>query len=747
MKSTERPIFTGCMHNCGGRCPLVAFVKDNEVVRVEGNLGFEEHGTAKQVRPCLRGRAYRGLLYHPKRLKQPLKRTGERGSGKFTAISWTEAVSEVARQTTRIIDQFGNDAVYLNYGSGNSGLLNGVRTARRFLSLLGGHLDHYLNYSNGQALVGLPHTAGTFSCGHSREDIFNTSLLIMWGWNPAETIFGSGTLDCLKEAKRQGVRMIVIDPRMTPSAAVFADRYIPIKPGSDSALIDAMAYVIFTEDRQDRDFLERCCLGYDENSMPEGIPAGQSYLSWIMGEADNVPRSPGWAEKITGIPSEDIVTLAREYAAQKPASIIAGYGPQRHYNGEHFARGVFQLAALTGNVGIPGGGATIGGGYGRLPAMPGLPSTNTKRGRIAIPAFLWPQALAKADALTVNDGLIGTEKLSSGIKMIYNIQSNTLLNQHSDLNRIKSLLENDSLCEYIVSIDLFLTPSALYADLILPASSGFEKNEILTPWSWGDYLIFNNQVVEPLYESRSDFEWFRLLARELNLEEEYSGGMDELQWLEYLYAQFCKEHESLPPFEDFRRCSMIRLNYPDNHVPFREEVLDPRLKPFKTPSGKIEFFSRSLFAKEKPNEIPAVGRYFSYPEGPDDPKRTFFPLQMLSCHPGRRANSTFCNIQALDKTEPQAMEISSHDAMHRGISNGDSVRVFNLRGEVRVIARVSGAIMPGVVNLPQGFWQQSDIGAVAQIGLGNPNMLTMIDPSPLAKNNPQHTCLVEVEKI
>ena len=743
MGEGTRVIPTGCAHNCGGRCPLNVHLEGGRVVRVEGDRR-PDVPSQPQLRACARGRAYRRLFDHPDRLKVPLKRVGPRGQGRFEPIGWREAVELIAGEIDRIGGAFGNQAIFVMYGTGFGGLLNGPASLRRLLSLVGGHLDFYSNYSSGQYHAGTEYTIGTGLTGHDRRDYVNTKLFLLWGWNPAETVFGTNTMYYLWRARERGARFICIDPRYTDTAAVLADWHIPIRPGTDNALMDAMAHVIFSEGLEDRQFLDRLCLGHDDEHMPREIPAGESYQSWVLGEADGVPRSPGWAEDITGVPADDIVRLAREYAAVKPASLIMGYGPQRHILGEQPPRGAIQLAALTGNIGVPGGGA--GGNYARLPRIPGLPPAGDNPVTARISAFMWSEAVRRGHSLSPEDGLRGARGLESGIKLLFAFQSNMLINQHADINQVGDLLRDESLCEFIAVSDLFVTPSAKFADIILPSSSPWEKEDILHPWSWGDYLIYCNRIRAPESERRSDYQWCALLAGALGVGRRFTEGRTEREWLETLYEEGRNLYPGLPSFEEFRREGVAVIPDLAPHIPLAREVSDPKRHPFPTPSGKIEFFSRRLYEMGRPREIPATARYNPSPEGVEDGLRRRYPLQLLTCHIKSRTHSMFDNVDWTEELDPQRLRINPIDAEERGIQDGDPLRVFNDRGETRITAQVTPRIMPGVVDLPQGAWF-SPSGPAGADAAGCANVLTWLQPSALARMNPHHTALVQVERV
>jgi anaerobic dimethyl sulfoxide reductase subunit A len=337
---------TGACHDCGGRCVLKVHVKNGVAVRVETDDGEEP-----QLRACARGRAYRKRVYAPNRLEYPMKRVGKRGEGKFERISWDEALDTVARELIKVKDTYGPSAILAKWGSGNPGKLN-EGLLHRFLNMLGGCTMDWGGASGEGSVFASRSVYGTLTTGHSRDDHVNSRLIIMWGWNPASSIWSTNTPFYLIRAKEAGARIVCIDPRFTDSAAVLADQWIPVRPGTDAAMMVAMAYVMITENLHDRKFLDRYTLSFDR------------FKDYVMGVDDGAPKMPSWAEPITGVPAQTIVNIAREYATLKPAALIASYAPGRTTYGEQYHRLAATLAAMTGNIGIHGGGA---GGFERGP--------------------------------------------------------------------------------------------------------------------------------------------------------------------------------------------------------------------------------------------------------------------------------------------------------------------------------------------------------------------------------------------
>lgn len=736
----EQIIPTACAHNCGGRCVLMAHVRDGRIVNITTDADPDEPD-APQLRACLRGRSYRSRVYHPDRLQSPLKRTGRRGEGKFVRITWDEALGEIASQVRRVIATYGNEAIFFPYATGNSGRLSEGACMRRLMGLLGGFLGFYNNYSNSANTWGLNYTFGTENTASSREDLVNAKLIILWGFNPAETYFGTNTPYYIQRAKAAGAKIIVIDPRYTDTAVAFADQWIPIRPTTDNALIDAIAYVLITEGLVDQAFVDRFALGFDEAHLPEGAPAGSSYTSYVLGASDGIAKTPAWAEAITGVPAQTILHLAREYGGVKPAAIIAGYGPQRHAYGEQPSRGLATLQAMTGNIGIAGGSAGAFGwsGYGRPPRVGALPVSNPVK--LSIPAFRFTDAIEMGPEMTAAHGVQGGDRLAASIKLIFNLAGNALLNQHADINRTARLLADESKVEFIVVSEQFMTPSARYADIVLPATTWFERNDIVTPWAFGDYALFLNQVIEPLYEARNPYDWVSDLAGRLGVRKAFTEGRTDLDWLCAMVDVARQAWPGFPTFEEFRAKGVYKYRYPEPFIAFREQVAHGN--PFPTPSGKIEIYSPRLAAMGRPDEIPAIPRYIPAWEGPSDPLRAKYPLQCIGWHYKRRCHSIYDNSPWLEEAGAQEAWLNPADAAKRQIKPGDKVRVFNDRGALVIPVRVTPRVMPGVVAIPQGAWWTPDKEGVDQ--RGSLNVLTSRRPTPLAHANTQHTMLVQVE--
>jgi len=753
----EKVVWATCNVNCGSRCPLRVHVQDGQVVRIEtDDTGDDEFGK-HEIRACLRGRAMRRWCYSPERLKYPMKRVGKRGEGKFERISWDEALDIVASELRRIIDTYGNESVFRHYASG---ILGGTVSRReyfhRLVNILGGSLNYYGTYSTAQISAALPYTYGKRN-GNHLSDIANSRLVVFFGNNPAATrMSGGGSVyDLLKARRESGVRVIVVDPRFTDTASTFADEWVPIKPGTDAALVNGMAHVIISEGMADEDFLNKYCVGYDDTTMPEGIPSGNSYKDYILGNGpDGTPKTPEWASEITGIPAERIKRLAREIGGTKPCFISQGWGPQRHACGEQSARSICMLSILTGNVGIQGGNTGDREGSFGVP-FPRIP-VGENPVKTSIPIFTWTKAIDDPTSMTdVTDGVQNKKRLEVPIKFLWNYAGNAIINQHSDCKRTAEILQDESKCEMIVVLENYMTASAKFADILLPCCTSLEEADIIRQGYAVEmgYLIASEKAVEPFYESRHFYDIVAGISRRLGIEQEFTLGMDRDGWLEYMYQKCRDIKPELPPtFKDAQKVGIFKWKRPDKpKVAFEGFRKDPENNPLGTPSGKIEIFSKRLWdigktwKLEKGDRITALPEYHPTWEGAEDAQGNKYPLQLMGHHYKQRTHSSYGNVDWLHQVAPQQVWINPLDAADRGIKHGDMVKVFNDRGETRVTAKVTDRVMPGVATLPQGAWFTPDEKGVDQNGCIN--VLTTHRPSPLAKGNPQHTNLVDVAKL
>ncbi len=742
-------IRAGCpSHNCGGRCVLTLHVKNDIIFRIETDDRSADTLADPQLRACIRGRSYRRRQYHPDRLKYPMKRTGKRGEGKFERISWDEAYDIMYTQIKRVKEKYGNQAILVPYGTGSYNQVGGRQTAARLMNLLGGSLGYYNSYSWACISRATPYVYGTSVTGNQRQDWVNSRYIIMWGWNPAEMRDGTNTDFFIKKARENGARVVCIDPQMTMSAVSLADEWIPIRPGTDVAMMSAMAHVIISENLHDRDFIDRCCIGFDKSQMPVGLENEESYHDYIFGTYDKVPKTPRWAEAITGVPAETIARIGREYGSSKPAVLYQGYGMQRRAYGEQPVIAGCVLPAITGNVGIPGGWA---GGI-ALQADDGGPFWNvfpTGNNPVSarIPVFLWTEAVLRGTEMGHGDGLTGALRLESNVKLIWCVASNILINQHADVNRTAKILADENLVEFIAFQDQFMTPSGKFADLVLPACMQFESWGLEDGWKYGDEVIIMPRIAAPPWETKSDYNICAGLSERFGLRQEYTQGRDEKGWIEWAIDLYrSTRFPGIPSLDELEKENTGVYSRPvtDPAVAFRDFRKDPAANPLNTPSGKVELFSERLFRMGNPREIPAVPKYIQEWESPFGEESIRHPLQAMGHHYMARVHSTHDNVDWLEEAFPQRLFMNPIDAAERGIKDGDDVHAYNDRGRMIIPCRLTPKIMPGVVNIPQGAWWTPDADGVDRRGCVN--VLTSHRWTPLAFGNAQHTIMVQVEK-
>ncbi len=723
MVNAERVIPTICNTDCGGECLLRVHVQDGAITRIE-----TDDGQGLQYRACPKGRAHRQLMYSPDRLKYPMRRVGERGDGKFSRISWDEALDTVAGELKRVYGTAGASAVlFLTFG-GDLGQLHFARPMHRLLCLMGGYSTTWGITSNEGAGFASLSTYGTTLSANTRDDLLNAKLIVMWGLDVANTMHATNTKWYMAQAREKGTRIVSVDPKYTDSTATFAHQWIPIRPGTDTAMLIAMAYVIIKEDLHDRIFLDRYTVGFD------------AFEKYVLGVEDGVAKTPSWAESITGVSAEVIARLARDYATVRPAALMPGWGPGRTANGEQFHRAAMVLSAMTGNVGIHGGNSGTGvyGGAYRFSLGPTLRGRNLvdqgkPRPKDTLPGSGTARSDARVNVSRVWDAILNGKAggYPADYKLLYLVNAN-LLNQLPNTNKGVKALKT---LEFIVIQEQFVTATAKFADILLPMTYFLERNDVTTG-TGTPFYGYMNKVVEPYYETRSHLEIATALAERLAV----SDFNDKTE--EELLRQVVAGSSDIPDYDTLKRNAIHRVEFSEPRVAFKEQIEDPQNNPFPTPSGKIEIYSQQIADMDNPM-IPPIPRYIGTWENRNDPLAEKYPLQLITTHPKLRVHSRFHDVPWLTELETQAIMISASDAQTRGISDGDQVRVFNDRGETVVPARVTQRIMPGVVDIPEGAWYSPDEHGVDRAG--SANVLTRDEASPggaFASN----TCLVQVQK-
>ncbi|VEI13549.1 DMSO/selenate family reductase complex A subunit [Trueperella bialowiezensis] len=775
----DKTVWSACAVNCGARCPLRLQVREGHVVRVlPDNTGGDTINEPWRIPACPRGRSIRHRIYNPDRLKTPLKRREgtPRGGGQWEEISWEQAFDEIAQRYQDALDKYGPESIFPVYGTGAiAGIMHNsytpyVGAVGRLFNLKGGFLGYYGDYSTGGITEAMRLTLGGYFDSHSSDDLKNTRLHVLWGHSPLETKMsgGSEAYYLHQFRKENSVKTWVVDPRHSDTAALLADEWVALRPGTDAALVAGIAHVLISENLHDQEFLDTHALGFDEEHLPDGAPAGSSYRAYIEGKGpDKTEKTPKWAEAITGVPAETIINFARDLGANKPSMIQQGWGPQRHANGENSARAVITLNAMLGNVGVPGGGlGTMTGSAGLSIAKPfwDVPNGVTKM----ISHFSWLDAVENGEAMGASQGVrdwdadgnpIRDAKLDTSLKFLFVYGSNMLINQNSDINRAKKVLEDTSLAETIVVVENQWTSSCDYGDYVLPGTMNTEETDLILQGMSANmgYSILASQAMEPLYESKSIYEICSEIAHRVGVGEQYTEGRTQEEWVRELVRASRELTPELPDYETFKEQGVYKTLM-DTSRTLVEFAEDPVANPLDTPSGLIEIYSPEAAWKAENWDLPEGDVITALPEfihtwedvqaastNPD------YPLTMIGYHFKGRTHSSYGNVDWLREAHHQVAWINPIDAEARGIADGDTIDVFNPRGRIRLFAKVTHRIVPGTITVPEGAWYKPDDDQIGPEGTpidmgGNPNTLTSLRPSALAKTNAQYTNNVQVER-
>ena len=668
----ERIPFT-CSLDCAGRCELVACIREGRLVRIDTPPDRPDTAEAPRLVPCLRGRAQGRLLSARERVLTPLRRVGPRGSDRFEKMTWDAALDEVAARLADTRERYGAEAILHLSGAGSLGGrgFSGAAASRRFFS-------HWASVTGtyGSMSMWCANIANQWMLGGTDDTIdvlalLDARLIVLWGMNPAENRHGVNLAYFIAQARDRGARVVLIDPRHTDTA-VLADRWLPIKPGADVALIAAVAHVWASEGLADADFMASHTVGYDD------------YRRYVLGQDGGVPRTPEWAAGITELPADEIRGFAREYASVKPAVLLAGLGPQRSRYGEQTERALITLACMSGNVGVRGGGMSHRGRHtsagirvGSLPSGPFEPAR-------AIRQENWGRFLL--------DG-----SLHPPVRMAYIAAANAI-NRSSNTRANARALEG---LDTVVVQDPYFTPTARYADIVLPICLDLERPDLVA--GSGD-LYYNRQALAPPGETRTDYWVFSRLAERLGIGEAYTGGKTEVEWLEALL-----ESEDLDAGA-LKRDGILR-SQGGPRVHLAEFRADPVGRPLKTPSGRIEVACPTAVE----NGLPLIPSYIQNRQD----NAGDYPLQLVTPHSKLRTNSVgYPNPWAL-RLEPHRVWMNPADAQARGIGQGDLVEVFNPYGAVAIPAKLTERMMPGVVCVYQGAWYRLGADGVDEGGCAN----------------------------
>ena len=703
----KRVVHAACPHDCPDACGVLITVEDGRATKIKGDPA---HPVTRGFL-CAKVAKYLDRVYSPDRVLYPIRRIGPKGlkaagdgaraTHEWQRVTWDEALDEITSRFKKIAAEFGPEAILPYSFGGTLGMLNSASMDRRFFHRLGAsQLARNICSAAGEA--GLESVLGV-KLGTEPEQFRHSRYIIAWAAN----IHGNNVhlWPFIEEARRQGAKLVVIDPYRTRTAAC-ADWYLPINPGTDAALALAMMHVIIGENLYDADYVGRYTVGFEalRNKVQEYTPE----------------RAAQW----TGIAASDIVKLAREYATTRPAVIRLNYGVQRSEGGGTATRAVAMLPCITGSWKEVGGGLQLSTS-GAFASIGG----ELKRKDLMLKALGRP-------ARTVNMVELGKALNSLAdppIQALFVYGSNPAATCPNHNEVIRGLQRPDL---FTVVHEQYFTDTTDYADLVLPATTFFEHKELQN--AYGHYFLqISDQAIEPLGECRSNVDVFRALAERMGFEEEcFRESVDQM-----IDSALDSDHPWLQGIdrERLERDGHIRLNFEkqfsDRGSQFSDFFLPFARGNFFTASGKAELYSEAL----KAQGLDPVVHFEPPGESRHSEQAEAFPLELLARKADNFLNSSFSNLPVIQKMEESGLlEMSARDAEARRIADGDRVRVFNRRGDILLKAKVDGAVQPGVVCARLEWAKLSPEGR-------NINVLTSEKLTDLGNSATFYSVLVEVE--
>ncbi|MGC4376591.1 molybdopterin oxidoreductase family protein [Fictibacillus sp. Mic-4] len=629
-----------CSLDCPDQCGLLIHKKSGKIVKIDGD---PDHPVT-QGNICNKVRNMGERIYDPKRVKTPLKRIGQKGEGKFAPISWEEAIRAITDHWKKLIAEDGPESILPYSFYGNMGLINAEGMDRRFFHRLGSsQLDRTIcSVAGGK---GYSYTMGG-SFGTDPEEMTETKLFIIWGINAVSTNMHQMTI--AQKARKNGAKIVVIDVHKNQTGRM-ADWFIPIIPGTDAALALGIMHILFNEQLVDRPFLETYTVGAKEL------------------EKHVKEYTPERVSEITGVPESDIYKLARMYGTTSPSMIRIGNGLQHHDNGGMIVRTIACLPALTGQWLVKGGGA--------LKSNSGYLAHNT--------TALQRPDLMNGRPRTINMNQLGSAllEMEKPIRSLFVYNSNPAV-VAPEANKVREGLAREDL--FTIVHDLFITETAMYADIVLPATSAFENTDFYTSY-WHHYIHLHEPVIAPYGESKSNTEVFRLLAEAMGFDEQAFKDSDE-ELISQALSGSDNPHLAGITYEELKKSRFMRARHTGNLV--------DRLK---TPSGKIELFSKKMEEDGHPPlpvHVPLV-------------KESDYPFLFVPAPNHNFLNSTFSNNEKHMKLEKAPkLFMNAADAERLGIEDGEVVRIWNDRGECELPVSIGDHVLPGVV-VSQGLWSDA----------------------------------------
>lgn len=734
------------------------------VVDGDKMVGIEPYASDIDPSPIIN--SLPGMVHSPLRVAQPMVRAGwlaqrhksdgsRRGADAFVPVSWETALALVADEMARVRADHGAEAIYGGtYGWGSAGRLHNAPTLlRRMLGATGGFTASVNNYSFGTALPLMPHIIGDFNrVLHEMTDwrtiASDAQLVVAFGGMPPRNsqIASGGTgrhqqRDWNRRSREAGVKFVYIGPVRDDMAAEAGAEWLAPRPNTDAAIMLGLAHTLVTEGLHDRAFLDRYTTGFDR------------FLPYLMGQADGTPKDADWAAAISGLTAATIRDLARRMASGR-TMISLSWSLQRSDHGEQPYWMGTVLAAMLGQIGLPGGG--IGYGYG---AESNIGAASDGRGRARITAGVNPTGryipVARISDMLLRPGETedynGQQITYPDIHMVYWAGGNPF-HHHQDLNRFLTAWARP---ETVVVQEPWWTPVARRADIVLPATTSFERNDIGGA-SRDPFILAMPQAIPAVGQARNDFDILAELSDRVGAREVFTEGRDEMGWVQHFYEgdrrAAAEAGVDLPGFQEFWERGHVELPLSaEPKVLLQTFRADPEANRLTTPSGRIEIFSDRI-AGFGYDDCPGHPAWLTPAEWLGSPDTERFPLHLISNQPKTRLHSQLdagVTSRGEKVADREPVWINPADAAARGIQDGDVVRLFNDRGTCLAGALVTDRVMPGVIQLATGAWYDPEVPG--QVGAlckhGNPNVLTRDKgTSRLGQGVSAHTCLVEIAK-
>ena len=718
------------------------FVRDRNPSPLIAGLPEAIHAPTRVLKPAIRKAWLEGDRDH-------------RGEGEFVEVDWPAAYDHIERELRATIADKGNEGIFAgSYGWGSAGRFHHASThLKRFLTTIGGFVDQKQTYSFAAGQIICPHVVGDNRILFGGETtewpaiLDNARVIVFFGGiNLSNAQIAAGglgnhaTADWLTEAGKRGIEIICVSPIHDSVEKLPPHEWLQICPGTDTALMLALAHELVRTCRVDRDFLDRYCTGY-------GI-----FEPYLTGEADGVRKDADWASGITGVPAATIRKLAAKLS-DNPCFLTASWSLQRQENGEQPLWMLITLAAMLGEIGLPGRGVSFGYGSmgNRGDPRPVISSPGFKAGPNPLGRFI-PVARV-ADMLLDPGGKIhfdGEELVYPDIDIVWWAGGNPF-HHHQDLNRLVEAFRKP---RTVIVNEIWWTATARHADIVLPATTAFERNDI-SGSPTDRFTAAMHKQIEPLGEARSDFDIFSGLAERFGTLEAYGENRDEMGWLAHIYEDYRSRASDqlgivLPAFPAFWEKGYAELPVPEQrYTLFADFRGNPKGNPLKTPSGKIEIWS-SFIANSPHQDVHPHPRWVEPREWLG--KAECAQLHMVSPQPASRLHGQLDGVAVSKRSKVKGREpvrLNPEDAEERGIRDGDTVRIWNERGECLATAALTEHVMPGVIALATGAWYNPEgrSGKGSRDLHGNPNVLTSNVPTSTLSHAPaQHSALVFVEK-